>query len=54
MPKTEAKDEPEEAVGAIMTQIDCPCGEVFSLEGDREGEVVDCECGKIKLRVRRL
>lgn len=42
------EDETQDAKGTIMTEIDCPCGEVFCLEGDRNGETIECpECGSI-------
>lgn len=47
--------EPEDAVGTIMTQIDCPsCQSVFDLEGDRDGEVTECPDCHIKLKIRRM
>lgn len=46
------EDEVQDARGTIMTEIDCPCGEVFLLEGDRNGEIVECPECKSNLMVR--
>lgn len=47
-------DEPEVAMGTIMTQVICPaCDTVFDLEGDCEGEQHDCPDCHAKLIVRR-
>lgn len=49
-----AEVEPEEAMGTMMTQIDCPmCQSVFDLEGDRDGETVECPDCHAKLIIRR-
>lgn len=41
------------ACGTMYTHIDCDCGTVFDLEGDRDGETVECpDCGE-KMIVRR-
>lgn len=47
-------DEPEDASGTLQTQIDCPaCSSVFDLEGDCDGETVECPDCHAKLKVRR-
>jgi uncharacterized Zn finger protein (UPF0148 family) len=47
--------EPLDAVGTIMTQIDCPeCDSVFDKEGDVDGETVECpDCSSL-LKIRRM
>lgn len=53
--KAAAEKEIEEARGTIMTQIDCPaCNTVFDLEGDRDGETVNCPDCNVPLKVRRF
>lgn len=52
--KAAAKKEPQDAIGTMMTQIDCPdCNNVFDLEGDRDGETVHCPDCNVRLKIRR-
>lgn len=49
------QEEIPDARGTMMCQIDCPeCNSVFDLEGDRDGEVVECPDCHTKLKVRRF
>lgn len=52
--KAAAEKEPQETIGTMMTQIDCPeCSGVFDLEGDRDGETVHCTDCNVRLKIRR-
>jgi hypothetical protein len=50
-----ANKEPEDAFGTMMTQIDCPaCDDTFDMEGDRDGEIINCQNCNTPLRIRRM
>lgn len=50
----EASEELPTASGTIMTQITCPdCTNVFDVEGDAEGDEVECPDCEAKMIVRR-
>lgn len=44
----------QDALGTIMTEIDCPCGEVFLLEGDKNSDVVEYPECKSNLMIRTI
>ena len=51
---SDEEEELEVGMGSIYTRIDCPhCYECFELEGDREGETIECEFCHEKMIVRR-
>lgn len=53
LPDEQPGQEPQEAMGTIYTHVDCPCGCVIDVEGDAQGDVITCDCGRaIKLEVR--
>lgn len=55
MPVVQDNEEPPlEAVGVLMTYIDCPsCGETFDMEGDCDADRVDCPLCDVALVVKR-